>query len=232
MSAVIETANLPTVGEASFNLAQRQAKALSMSGLVPQAYRGNVANCLLALEIANRIGASPLLVMQNLYLVQGKPSWSSTFLIATVNASKRFTPLRFEVQGDDPSAKDYRVRAYAEDVETGEKCVGPYITWKMVEAEGWASKTGSKWKTLPELMFLYRAAGFWTRVYAPELSMGILTREEAEDVWGGNAELVTAPANTGTSVTDLEQHLLGADAPADGEPPADVDPDTGEVRGG
>lgn len=243
MSAAAETLNpiavavapmmaAPLAGEAGFKLAQRQAQALSASALVPPSYRGNLPNCLIAMELAGRIGASPFAVMQNLHIVQGRPSWSASFLIATVNACGRFEPLRFEVVGSDPFAKDYRVRAYAKDKASGEICYGAWITWKMVEAEGWASKTGSKWKTMPEQMFMYRAAGFWSRVYAPEISLGMQTTEEAQDVWGGNAELVTAPANTGTSVTDLEQHLLGADVAADGDPPTDVDPDTGEVREG
>ena len=52
----------------------------------------------------------------------------------------------------------------------------------MVKAEGWDSKTGSKWKTMPEQMFKYRAAAFWQRAYAPEISMGLQTAEEAIDI--------------------------------------------------
>jgi hypothetical protein len=31
-------------------------------------------------------------------------------------------------------------------------------------------------------MFKYRAAGFWVRTYAPEISMGLLTAEEVQDI--------------------------------------------------
>lgn len=187
-----------------------------MSTLVPQAYRGDagIANVMIAVDISKRIGASPLLVMQNMNVIQGKPSWSSTFLIACVNASGRFTPMRFEVTGEDPSAKTYRVRAYAKDKESGEVCYGPYITWKMVEAEGWNKKPGSKWLTLPELMFLYRAAGFWSRLYAPEVSMGILTREEAEDI-GRIAGIESAVGVTAEGLKALEDQLV---AEGKGEP--------------
>lgn len=226
-------ATLPNAAESAFNLAQRQAKALSSSDLVPQSYRNNLPNVLLAMEIANRIGASPFAVMQNLYIVQGRPSWSSSFLIATVNASGRFEPLRFEVVGNDPSAKDYRVRAYAKDKASGEVCYGAWITWKMVEAEGWSKKSGSKWLTMPEQMFMYRAAGFWARVYAPEISLGIQTTEEVRDVWGGPEITVHAPANTAGSVDALRQELLGQDAPTVAEEvpekPLQHDPETGEL---
>jgi hypothetical protein len=213
--------------ESRFALAQRQAKALAQSDLVPQAYRGNIPNTLLAMEIASRIGASPLLVMQNLYLVQGKPSWSSSFLIATVNACGRFSPLRFEVVGTDAAAKDYKVRAYATDKESGERCDGPWITWKMVEAEGWNKKGGSKWLSLPDLMFRYRAAGFWTRLFAPEVSMGILTAEEARDVWGGPEMQPTAPTEHGNLRT-LEAQLTGQTIEGTA---SEVDPDAPTSEG-
>lgn len=198
----------------AFELFQRKAKALAASDIIPEGYRGNLANVLVALEIAERIGASPLQVMQNLYLIQGRPSWSSSFLIATVNSCGRFTPLRFDVQGDDPAADGYRVRAFADDKGSKERCNGPWITWPMVKAEGWFKKSGSKWQTMPELMFMYRAAGFWSRVYAPEVSMGILTREEAEDIStvvphtpAASTEVIDAPALATYTHDDFQAHF-------------------------
>lgn len=175
----------PFASTRNFESAQRAAKALSSSTLVPKDYQGNVANCLVAMEMANRIGASVLPVMQNLYIVQGRPSWSASFLVGSVNTCGRFTPIRFEAKGgDDPHAKSYAVRAVATDKATGELLEGEWITWKMVDGEGWSKKNGSKWLTMPGQMFRYRAAAFWTRVYAPEISLGMHTAEEYEDIGG------------------------------------------------
>lgn len=171
-----------TEGERAFALAQREAKALCASDLVPKQFQGNMPNTLIAMDMANRLGASPLMVMQNLYIVHGRPAWSSQFLIATVNKSGKFSPLRYETRGDDPFDKGYRVRCIALDKETNEPCEGPWIGWRMVEAEGWSKKNGSKWQTMPDLMFRYRAAAFWTRLFAPEVSMGIYTVEEVADI--------------------------------------------------
>lgn len=165
----------------AFELAQREAIAWSKSTIVPKDYQGNMPNCLVALEMARRIGASPMQVMQNLYVVQGRPGWSSTFLIASVNSCGRFTALRYEERGT-PSTDEYAVRAWAEEKRTGERLNGTWITWEMVKAEGWLNKTGSKWKTMPDQMFKYRAASFWQRTYAPEISMGLQTAEEVEDI--------------------------------------------------
>jgi hypothetical protein len=216
-----------TNADSQFNLMFRQAKALSSSDLVPQAYRNNIPNTMLALDVAARIGASPFAVMQNLHLIQGRPSWSATFLIATVNHSKRFEPLRFEVEGTDAFDKAYRVRAYAKDRESGEVCYGAWITWKMVEAEGWSKKSGSKWLTMPEQMFMYRGAAFWARVYAPEVSIGLHTVEEMQDVHGyGNVVDHGATTNTPEALTGVKAALLGQEGAAQ-EP--EYDPDTGEV---
>lgn len=164
-----------------FDLAQREAIAWSKGDIVPKSYKGNIPNCIIALDVAKRLGASPLQVMQNLYIVHGTPSWSSTFLIAAVNHCGRYGSLRYEDRGDIAS-KDYGVRAYAYEKGSNEPLCGSWITWDMVKAEGWLDKPGSKWKTMPEQMFRYRAAAFWQRAYAPEIGMGFATKEEVEDI--------------------------------------------------
>jgi hypothetical protein len=173
----------PFSGEAAFVAAQRIGKALCNSTLVPEMYRGeaNMGNVLIAMELSGRLGASVLAVMQNMHNIHGRPSLGSPFLIATVNQSGKFSPLRFRFVGT-VNADDWGCRAVAKDLGTGEELVGSLITIAMAKAEGWYTKTGSKWKTMPEQMLQYRAAAFWTRAYAPEVSLGMVTRDEAEDL--------------------------------------------------
>lgn len=165
-----------------FELMQRIAKAFATSNLVPKQYQGNLPNCMIALDMARRIGANPLMVMQNLYIVHGTPGWSSKFLIATVNTCGRYSTLRYEWTGTK-GKDDYGCRAWAVEKETGERLDGIWVTWKMVKAEGWASKNGSKWMTMEDQMFIYRAAAFWQRAYAPDLGMGLITEEEIRDTY-------------------------------------------------
>lgn len=175
----VETPALAGVNE--FELAQRKAKMISSSSLVPKEYQGqaNMPNVMIALEMANRMGASPLMVMQNLYIVHGKPSWSSQFIISAINACGRFSPLRFEVTG---AGNDLSCYAWAYEKGTQDKLTGPSVTMKMAADEGWISKAGSKWKTMPELMIRYRSAAFFGRLYAPDILMGMQTMEEVQDV--------------------------------------------------
>lgn len=162
----------------SFEHIQRVATMFSKSDMIPKRYINNVGNCIIALEMANRMGANILMVMQNLDVIQGKPGWSSTFLIATLNASGKFSPLRYEE--DDKNGG--RVRAWALDKINNEKVYGAWVSMEMAIAEGWVAKAGSKWKTMPELMMRYRAASFFTKQFAPEVSMGLQTVEEIYDI--------------------------------------------------
>lgn len=169
-----------------FALMQRVATALSKSTMVPKEYQNNMPNCIVALNMAQRIGADPLMVMQNLYIVHGKPSWSSQFLIATFNSCGRFSALRYKWIGD-PKTESFGCQAYATELATGEVLFGVPVTLAIAKNEGWYDKSGSKWKTMPQQMLMYRAASWFVRAYAPELSMGLHTRDENEDV-GEQAE--------------------------------------------
>ena len=163
-----------------YTSAYKVASLLSKSDLIPQTFQKRTENCMIALEMSQRIGASPLMVMQNLYIVHGKPAWSSQFLVACVNASKKFSPLRYKMtgkKGDD----SYGCIAWAKDA-SGETLESPEVTIGMAKKEGWFSKNGSKWQTMPELMLRYRCATLFARLYAPELTMGIHTEEEVIDV--------------------------------------------------
>lgn len=168
-----------------FEHAQRVAMMLSKSDLIPKEYKGNVQNTMIALEIANRIGASPLMVMQNLYIVHGKPSWSSTFIISSVNSSGRFEPLKFDLKGEGDNMECF---AWTTEKGKTERIEGPRVTMKMAKAEGWYDKKDkdgryiSKWRTMPELMIRYRAAAFFGRLYSPEILMGMHTYEETIDI--------------------------------------------------
>lgn len=213
----------PFSNSSAFESAQRMAKALASSSLVPKEYRGDVANCLIAMEVASRIGVSVLPAMQNLYIIQGKPSWSSSFLIASVNASGRFTPLRYEWAGE-PGQPSWACRAKARSKEDGEMCVGAWITWEMANKEGWTKKSGSKWLTMPEQMFQYRAAAFWQRAFCPEISIGFHTTEEVQDVYASTApagvdlpaELTPAGAKSLAAVLGLQQGAVAQVVDADG----------------
>lgn len=219
----------------AFETAQRMATILCSSSLVPTAYQGreNLPNCVIALEMANRIGVSPFLIMQNMNVIKGKPSMSAQYLIAMVNASGKFSPLRWKIQkrgikkfdyfaedGWDSAAKKKRFRretaefedctyiAYATELATGAILEGPEVTSSMVAAEGWYGKDGSKWKTMPDLMFRYRSAAFFSKTHCPEMAMGLKSTEEIEDM---PPEAEVKKVNAVTRAEDLTKKLIGGE---------------------
>ena len=224
----------------SFAETMQAAQILSNSSLVPKDYRcfiptkeygklqydnqGNVigennpnatANCLIALNMANRMGYDPLMIMQNLYIIEGRPAWSSQFIIAAINACGKFSPLRFEIVKHGMTDVEYTVTqgygknktseniktqienvscvAWAIEKATGERIESAKIDMVMAVKEGWYQKNGSKWQTMPDQMLRYRAAAFFGRIYAPEILMGIYSADEVRDFVDVTPEPVQQP---------------------------------------
>lgn len=243
----------------AFELSQRVANMLSHSTLVPEQYRavtkvkagkdnnGNwqyreepnpsgLSNCIIALNIANRLGADELMVMQNLYIIEGRPAWSSQFIMAAINSCGRFTSLRFEMKDLGEKEVEYQETqwnngrksnvtkkvkiqnlscyAWVEEKgsvdENGKPIIlkSSTISVEMAVKEGWYQKNGSKWQTMPEQMLRYRAASFFGRVYAPELLMGLRSAEEEQDMIDVTPEPVVK--NTAGQVRALKQKILAA----------------------
>lgn len=161
-----------------FNNAQRMCMCLATANMLPKHFQGegNLGNCMLALEIAQR-GQRPIMeVFQNLYIVNGKSAWSASYLIGRVNTSGRYSSLRWESQGDGTA--NWRMRAKAVELATGEELFGTWVSLDMARKFQW----GDMWNKMPEQMLRYRAAAFWVRLYCPDIAMGIPMADEVEDV--------------------------------------------------
>lgn len=163
--------------------AWRYAVALSRSSLVPTAYRNRPEDCLIAVDTAKRLGVATLIFLQNTYVVNGRLGMEGQLIIAIVNRSCLLSgPIQYEVEGNDPFADAYRVRAHAVLSATGEQVYGPWVDWRVVKAEGWHKRDGSKWNSMPEQMFAYRAATWFARRHCPEALMGMSTVDELCDI--------------------------------------------------
>ena len=165
------------------NQSFRMANMISKSGLVPDSYKGSPENCLIAIDLANRMGMSPVAVMQNLYIVKGKPAWSGSFCAGVVNGSGKFTPIQYQWVGE-PGKMNYGCRAVAKRLSDNSLCMGGLVTMQTAQDEGWLQKPGSKWKTMPEQMLQYRAASFFAKVHCSDYLLGIPTIEEVQDISG------------------------------------------------
>ena len=169
-----------------FQMAKQAAEMLASSSMVPAAYQNNPGSCFIALNTALRLRMDPLMIMQNLYVVQNRPSWSGQFAIALVNICPKFSATWFEYRNEEDFQKGGRMCA---QLKTGQNVYGTWITPEMVKAEGW----GKKWQTMPEQMYKYRAAAFFARTECPEALLGLSVEGEAEDMAGKSQPDIKPP---------------------------------------
>ena len=168
-------------------------KMFASSNLVPENYRNKPMDCTIAVDMANRMGVSPMMVMQNLYVVKGKPTWSGQACMSMIRGSKEFKNVR-PIYTGERNTDTWGCYIQAEYRDTGEKIKGTEVTIAMAKQEGWYSKKDkygnetSKWQSIPEQMLAYRAAAFFARVYIPNSLMGVYVEGESEDISKPEAE--------------------------------------------
>jgi len=166
------------------------AMNLSKSDIVPQAYQGKPMNCLIAIEQASRMKCSPLMVMQNLYIVKGKPSWSGQACSMIVNGCGLFENVDLIYTGKE-GTDEWGAYVQATRISDGKIIKGTTVDMKMVKAEGWISNP--KWKSMPQQMLGYRAYTFFARLYCPNALSGFTTEGETEDALTRRREKVDNP---------------------------------------
>ena len=249
-----------------FDTMQRVCKLFASSELVPDMYKASdknpmdkaMANCMIAIEIAQRIGASPLMVMQNMVPIYGKPSWSSKFLVATVNTCGRFNPLQYRFtekgmlgmvdytdyvwdnatrskravlkQFDGKKIMDIECVAYTTAKGSDKVLESSPVSVRLAIQEGWYTKNGSKWQTMTRQMLMYRAASFWTSAYAPELSMGMKTVEEYQDIQDVDYQGIITPEEERKQNANAVQIGMDLANGKDATAKTVVDTTTGEIK--
>lgn len=249
-----------------FDTMQRVCKLFASSELVPDMYKASdknpmdkaMANCMIAIEIAQRIGASPLMVMQNMVPIYGKPSWSSKFLVATVNTCGRFNSLQYRFtekgmlgmvdytdyvwdnatrskravlkQFDGKKIMDIECVAYTTAKGSDKVLESSPVSVRLAIQEGWYTKNGSKWQTMTRQMLMYRAASFWTSAYAPELSMGMKTVEEYQDIQDVDYQGIITPEEERKQNANAVQISMDLANGKDATAKTVVDTTTGEIK--
>lgn len=165
-----------------YNQSLAMAQTLSKSEIIPQSYKGKPADCLIAIDIANRLGLSPAIVMQNSQIVRGNFTWKGSACKAMIDGCGRYQKTRYVYVGEE--GKD-SYGCYLEAIDNdGDIIKGVPVTIAMAKKEGWYNKDGSKWQSMCDLMLKYRAAAFFMRTECASIAMGFLTKEEVEDVYG------------------------------------------------
>ena len=198
------TTDIAVTDAATLHTRMDYAKALAQSNLLPSAYQKQPANILVAIEYGEALGLAPMVAIQQISVIQGKPTMSAQLMGALVRQAGH----RLRVSVDESSKAVIAELTRSDDPDFTFRSV-----WDMgrAQAAGLTSKGGS-WKTYPLAMLKARAITEVCRDGCPEVLAGVAyTPEELEPT--GN------PAPVSVSAT----HLLPDPEPA-------VDRDTGEIQ--
>lgn len=161
----------------AFEQALKMATFLSKSSFIPQSFQNKPPDCLVALQMSGTLGTNIFETMKGLYVVHGKPAFTSQFAIAIANTRGPFkTGISYKTNG---KGADLEVTAYATHKDSGE-VIEATFSMKQAVAAGWAAKN-KNYQILPEQMLSYKAAMMLIRKTCPEILMGMQTKEEVID---------------------------------------------------
>ena len=190
---------------AAFEHLWRVAKAFSMSGMVPGHFQGKPESCMVALMYAQQLGEHPMVMFQEVTVINGRPGTSARFAISRANKSGLLQgPISWKSKGQGDALE---VTASAVLRDTGE-VISTTVTMREAAADGWTRN--SKYKSIPEQMLRWRAATRLINLYMPEVLFGLGVREEAEV---RPAQVQEVSAGGGTVVADLNRQIAAAAAP-------------------
>lgn len=163
-----------------FELEQRRASMFVATDFFPAHLRkdknATIGAAVIVLDLAQRMNLGALEVAQSIYIVKGKPSFETKFLVARLNSSGLLKGRLNTILAPDGKS----AHCEAVDAQTGQLLRGTTITMDMANREGWTKNP--KWQTMPELMMKYRAQSFFINEFFPEVKYGLKTSDEAEDI--------------------------------------------------
>jgi hypothetical protein len=145
---------------------------LAESDMVPKDFKGKPGNCLIAMQWGAELGLKPLQALQNLAIINGRPSLWGDAVIALVRAS----PLcEFVSESDDGTVATCKVKRRGEPEQV--------TTFSMEDAKtaGLFGKSGP-WTQYPKRMRQMRARAFALRDVFPDVLRGLPIAEELMDM--------------------------------------------------
>ena len=155
--------------------AKEFAETLSKSGLVPREFQAKPANILVAVQWGFEIGLAPMQALQNIAVINGRPSLWGDSLLALVKGHKAFAGAREWMEGDTAFCE---IKRTLNDGNT-ETTVVSFSQEDAVKAKLWGKQ--GPWQQYPKRMLQLRARGFAIRDAFPDAVKGLITAEEAAD---------------------------------------------------
>jgi hypothetical protein len=205
---------LPTLAPQNMTEAMEFSKILATSNMVPVAYKGKPQDILVAIGWGYEVGLQPMQALQNIAVINGKPSVYGDAALALVKADSRCAGVKewIEGEGDDMIAHCLVKRRYNEDME---ETVATFSVMDAKQARLWGKQ--GPWQQYPKRMLAMRARGFAIRDAFPDAMKGMITAEEAQDYPTAPRD-VTPKANPLDNIKPPVEAVQEAPAPIEVEP--------------
>lgn len=205
----------PNSFENNLAVQMKHAEILSQANMIPDKFKGNPANVLVAQELAQSMGESTWVTMSELYFVGNVPTFSAKYMRTRVRAAKHI--LRESFDPETMTATCTIIRHDDPDFEHT-------IRWDKAKAEAHGLWGKGHWKKNPELMLKNRAVSECVREACNEVMGGVdYTREEVE-----NGNFNTGPVTATATRQDVAQQALSAPAPKKKQEPQPEQEQAGE----
>lgn len=198
---------------ATLTEAMQFSEHLASSSMVPKAYQGKPADILVCVQWGYEIGLAPMQALQNIAVINGKPSVYGDAALALVQASPLCEGIDEHIDGEgtaNPVAVCIARRK-------GRMPVVCKFSVEDARRAGLWGKAGP-WQAYPKRMLQMRARGFALRDAFPDVLKGLITAEEAQDY----------PTDEPRKMRDITPakpaNPLDAIAPPAPPPPVEVEP--------
>lgn len=196
----------------SIDEAIRMAEIMSKANIVPKDYQGNPANILVAIQWGAEIGLPPLQAMQNIAVINGRPSVWGDAVIALVRGSGLLESIQEDISDSSATCTVKR---------RGEGATARTFTMDDAKKAGLAGKQGP-WSQYPKRMLQMRARAWALRDVFPDILRGVFVAEEAQDMPEerpmGHAEVIPSQP-TGSRTEAVKARLAARAAPVQTEDP-------------
>jgi hypothetical protein len=205
------TTNKPNyLSPQTFEQAERYADKIAASSLCPTAFKGKGGDVLIAMQMGAEVGLSPMQAIQNIAVINGRPSLWGDAALGVVRNHPHCQSVREWMEGN---VKDMNAVAFCAVIRRGQAEEIRSFSIDQAKKAGLWGKTGP-WTQYPERMLQMRARGFAIRDTFPDALRGLHIAEEAQDIIditppesGRKVELLRAQVSTPISqqfVTDPE----------------------------
>ena len=179
------------------------AKQISSSSMVPKQYQGNPTNTLIAMQWGYEIGLAPMQALQNIAVINGKPSIYGDALLALVRKDPRCMGIDEKMEGENETMNAVCVLK-RKHIDGSIELIKREFNVLMAKRAGLWGKQGP-WTQYPERMLQMRARGNCLRDAFPDVIKGIITAEEAQDYPAENqSHIKTVQGSEHTSSTMVD----------------------------